>query len=378
MSLKKTITTLGASPLINGIAAVFSVLAGALASFFTSSIRQSLALPGDASQGTSFAWENFSFSLEALVFWMLVILAAMLFAWSKYSDSFTDSEHRGYLSRTLKNIESMPPDAFLQKLTDEYVATQKEVSRKQFAVLEGVLKVDVQEIDFAIKKILNSLTKVAIAYDGHVERDYRTYLMLYSADKWDESKLKKAFSFDSLSEREYVGTLESFPALSILELSSRSQKKLAPVTEFAFPIPKYPEGGRTSNILPGAPEAYLSEQLFRCGSIDQLLVDVDRDFANRTHVPFIKNFYADSDGKGVRSFISLPIRANKWGTSSVGLANRDIAGVVNIETSDENALKNAANFFWPIAQPFLSMLTDLISLRNHVAKMTDTKISSSQ
>jgi hypothetical protein len=349
---------------VNGIAAVISVLAGSLASFFTGSIRASLALPKDPSNGSTFATSNFELTGEAIAFWLLILLAACLFAWSKYSDSATDNEHKGFVSKALQGLESMPPSAFLQQLADEYRSAHEEVIRLQASFMPYRGNVTEEAIDEAIRKVLTAVAKVVQAYDGHVHRDYRLSLLLFSRNGWDKEKLQRAVDVDTLTQGAQIGSIESSSSLSIVYKVEKDNPSFPNNREFAFPVHKERSKDDRINVLPGPPRAFISKGMYECNSVEKLLAD-DVEFADRNHLNKIREFFTTGPGSGTKSFVSLAVPNNQW-NSTVSMAGSDVAAIVHIEANDINVVKSASGFFWPVAQPFLLMISDLLALRSIV------------
>jgi hypothetical protein len=359
---KSRIIVWGAAPVLNGIAAVFSVLAGALASFFTGSIRASIALPGSADHGTKFAMENWHVTGEAVVFWSLVILAAVLFAWSKYSDSAVDNQHKAYVGKALQGLESMPPSAFLLGLAKEYVQSHAELAQLRALTRRTMTTIGLDVVDKAIRNVLASLARTVESYDGHRNRSYRISLLLFRTE-WDKEKLKKLVDIQFVTESGQQGVLESFSSLSINYPANSALDTLTGATEFAYPVHQ-PRGQRDEkNLLPGPPRAFHRNEMFECHYLDANLSQLSEYFADSNHIEVMRAFYASGPGKNVKSFVSIAVPANKW-DMTVDTANLDSAGVVHIEASEANVMKSASGFFWPVAQPYLLLISDMLAIRS--------------
>ncbi|MFZ6780424.1 hypothetical protein ACO0LD_26640 [Undibacterium sp. Ji83W] len=363
MNIKSQFIKFGTHPFINGVAAVMSVLAGALASFFTSSIRSSLALPGDPTHGNTFAYANLNLTAEALAFWFLVLFAALLFAWSKYADSTTDNEHRNYLNIALKDIVSMPPDAFLQKLGEQYKKSHDEVTRVQAMALAQNGPIYLDEIDKSIRLILTSIAQLANNFDGKANSEYRVYLLLFSVN-WNIDKFADVFNIVHLHKDDFIGHLESNPGHCITFSDGNQETIISKqFKDYALPVP-YPEHA-PSNMLDGAVRAFV-DSWYRAESINKFIDHAIPKYANQNHIENIKNFYKNSAMiKGVQSFVSLAIPKNIWSPSLLALAGQSAVGVVMIESNIPGTLNETKNFFLPVALPFLHMLSDLISIRSN-------------
>ncbi|OEZ49277.1 hypothetical protein JAB1_24670 [Janthinobacterium sp. MP5059B] len=353
----------GAAPVLNGIAAVFSVLAGALASFFTGSIRASLALPASADQGTNFSISNWHISGEAFVFWSLVILAAVLFAWSKYSDSAVDNEHKVYVGKALQGLESMPPSAFLLALAKEYVISHAEVAQLRALTRQTMTTIVLDDVDKAIRNVLTSLARTVESYDGHRNRSYRISLLLFVRADWNKEKLKRLVDIRFILESEQQGVLESLSSLSITYPVNSTLAPLTTTTEFAYPVHQPRREGDDKNLLPGPPRAFHRNGMFECHSLDPQLSQLSEHIADSNHNEVMREFYTKGPGVNVKSFVSIAVPSNKW-DMTLDTANLDSAGVVHIEASELNVVKSASGFFWPVAQPYLLLISDMLAIRS--------------
>ena len=363
LSWRRRFVAWGAAPVLNGIAAVFSVLAGALASFFTGSIRASLALPASADQGTNFSMSNWHLSGEALVFWSLVILAAVLFAWSKYSDSAVDNEHKEYVGKALQGLESMPPSAFLLALAKEYVISHTAVARLRALSRQAMTTIVLDDVDKAIRDVLTSLARIVESYDGHRNRSYRISLLLFVRADWNQEKLKRLVDTRFIKESGQQGVLESFCSLSITYPVNSTLEALTKDTEFAYPVHQPSGVGDDKNLLPGPPRAFHLNAMFECHSLDPQLSQLSEYFADSNHNEIMREFYTKGPGVNVKSFVSIAVPSNKW-DMTLDTANLDSAGVIHIEASELDVMKSASGFFWPVAQPYLLLISDMLAIRS--------------
>jgi hypothetical protein len=349
--------------MMNGIAAVFSVLAGALASFFTGSIRASIGLPPAAETGNQFASGNWDVSGEAVVFWSLVLMAAVLFAWSKYADSAVDNEHKKFIGNALHGLESMPPGAFLSGLADEYVLSHGELAQLRALTRPGMTTVSLAIVDKAIRNVLSSLARTVESYDGHVNRSYRVSLLLFVRTSWDKEKLGKLVDVEVINRDAQQGVLECYSSLSITHPAISKLHALTATTEFAYPVHKPRADGDDKNLLPGPPWAFHLNKMFECHTLDPALSHMAPYFADSNHLRVMSEFYRVGSGENVKSFVSIAVPSNKW-DMTLDTANADSAGVVHIEASDINVMKSASGFFWPVAQPYLLLISDMLAIRS--------------
>ncbi|WP_186015287.1 hypothetical protein [Burkholderia gladioli] len=363
--LRSWFVGIGNSPLLNGVAAVLSVLAGALASFFTNSIRTSLALPADPSKGNSIQIENFHWSFEATIFWILVASAAGLFGLNKFADSDIDNKHKDDLNKKLHGLESMPPDAFLEKLEAGFSNARGvyAAARASFASAPKQLMSPAQ-IDPYICKILAILEQLARAYDGNIDASYRVYLMRFTGQRVAEVKLKRAVYVPMLpADESRHGYLEAFTSLSVTgghtEVSTHG---LGQLEEFAVPVLRRDKSNNKRDFLPGGARAMFVGRIYECHSVPQLLAEIVEEVSDHQQ-DATRRFYREGPGKGVKSFISLSIPNNKWEPQSIHWQGSDVCGVVTIEADREDLLKNAAGFFCPVVQPLLYTIAAMLASR---------------
>lgn len=362
---RKRIVRWGSAPILNGIAAVFSVLAGALASFFTGSIRASIGLPPSPEQGTNFALCNWNISGESVVFWTLVLLAAILFAWSKYSDSATDNEHKIYVGKALHGLESMPPSAFLLALAKEYIESHTQLAELRALTRQSMTSIGVDVVDAKIREVLTSLARTVESYDGHRDRSYRISLLLFRRKHWDSLKLKQIVDIRFLTESAQLGILESYSSLSIVYPELSKLELMSSTNEFAYPVYLPRDTTDAKNLLPGPPRAFHENGMFECHFIDSQITFLEKYFEDTNHMEAMRNFYETGSGRDVKSFVSIAIPANKW-EMTVETADLKSAAVVHIEASEIDVMKTASGFFWPVAQPYLLLLSDMLVIRSSI------------
>lgn len=363
--LRSWFVGVGNSPILNGVAAVLSVLAGALASFFTNSIRTSLALPADPAKGNSIHFANFHWSLEATIFWILVASAAGLFGLNKFADSDIDNKHKDDLNKKLHGLESMPPDAFLEKLEAGF-GEARDADAAARAVLASApgQSVSAVQIDSYICKILVVLEQLARTYDGNVDASYRVYLMRFTGQRVATQKLERAVDTAMLPASEsHHGYLETFASLSVTGGHAEfSAQGLGQLVEFAVPVLRRDKSNNKRDFLPGGARAMLVGRIYECNSVPRLLETIADEVSDHQQ-DATRRFYKEGPGKGVMSFISLSIPNNTWAPQSIHWQGSDVCGVVTIEADREDLLKNAAGFFCPVVQPFLYMLADMLANR---------------
>ncbi|MGN4071771.1 hypothetical protein ACS0X5_15965 [Burkholderia gladioli] len=363
--LRSWFVGIGNSPMFTGVAAVLSVLAGALASFFTNSIRTSLALPADPTKGNSIQLANFHWSFEATIFWLLVASAAGLFGLNKFADSDIDNKHKNDINKKLHGLESMPPDAFLEKLEAGFNDAREAdtAARAQLASAPGQRMSPVQ-MDYYICKILGILEQLARAYDGNIDASYRVYLMRFTGQRVASSKLARAVDVAMLPAREsHHGYLETFASLSVTGGHAEvSAEGLGPLVEFAVPVLRSDKSDNKRDFLPGGARAMFMGRIYECNSVPRLLAAIAEEVSDHQQ-DATRRFYKEGPGKGVKSFISLSIPNSSWAPQSIHWQGSDVCGVVTIEADREGLLKNAVGFFCPVVQPFLYMLADMLASR---------------
>jgi hypothetical protein len=86
-------------------------------------------------------------------------------------------------------------------------------------------------------------------------------------------------------------------------------------------------------------------------------------FADSNHIRVMSEFYRSGPGKNVKSFVSIAVPSNKW-DMTLDTTSASSSGVVHIEASDINVMKSASGFFWPVAQPYLLLISDMLAIRS--------------
>jgi hypothetical protein len=365
LALKKWLVPIGNSPVITGVAAVLSVLAGALASFFTNSIRTSLALPADPSRGNTIATTNFHWTGEATIFWLLVALTVILFGLSKFSDSEVDNAHKRTLNDRLHGLESMPPEAFLKILEREYTTAREAVAQATATYGQSGGTLPPSQIDQNIQTVLKAFATLAKAYDGHVDSTYRVYVLRLTRKDWPVEKLKRAVDLDNLPRQAQFGCLEAFAPLCFPTAASPVDRtELGPLTEFAVPVYDLDKSKHEKDFLPGAPRALLSERIYECESVPQLMSRLKAELHDEHQAVKLEQFFETGPGRSVMSFIALAIPTNKWAPQiSLHWQGSQFCGALVVETDHEHLLRNANGFFYPVVRPLLFMLADLLAMR---------------
>ena len=342
-------------PLFSAVASVVAILAGALASFFTDSIRMSLGLPPSPTSGDGFAYSNFHVTLEAKVFWSLVLLAIVMFALSKAADARGARSNHSEIADMLNRAQSLPSDDFLKHYQEIFEGATKYAS---IPILND--DAAIRDVESAIRVLLGAIVKLALVYDevDEAETTYSANVMVLEK-KWELDALAVVCDVDHLVEASHIGVLSTFSELSTS--STALDEPDASLPNFSLPVHKKEEGrrGRT-NILPGAPEAYAGHTFCRYDSREILFVALDEKMADHNQAEAIKRYFTSGGGEAIRSFVCIPIPA----VSMVGAdaAGRACLGVLNVHANRVGLLAYAGERFVPIVMPLVYQVSLLLGL----------------
>ena len=142
---------------------------------------------------------------------------------------------------------------------------------------------------------------------------------------------------------------------------------------FAVPEPAYRMDNGKSTLLPGAPAVYCDPT--RSAGFEntlELAAWCREHLALRSSVADdIERYYAAGDGKGIRSFICMPIIVTPPGGSPITI------GVLNIQSSRPGFLPGEqAGHFIPLATPFVLLIGRSLSKYRVIPKAVPTAVPS--
>lgn len=360
-------TECGAKPIVGGIAAVVSILAGSLASFFTASIRASIGLPKDPADGNSISFNSMDWTGEAGLFWGLILVAIFLFTWSKFSDGTMTKENHDDLATLLDDLRTLPPPSCLQTFQSAIHLSHRPtlMALMMEAGNDGFSEADRKNrVEETIRLILGNIIKLASEFKS-TKANLGANIMLFSKEDWDETKLGKILDVGHLPRGAHIGTLVIDPSLSTA--SGALGQPDAGLPALALPVHK-PEPKTTTaltNILPGAPETFLTGCFYSCPSHAHMFRHLDARYADKNQAEALKKYFNSPAGKTVQSFVCIPImRSNIIDSDCELSAEEKFLGVLNIHSSEPDFLPRGAELFWPLVSPLMSFLTFLIEARN--------------
>lgn len=351
---------------ITGVAVVSSILAGALASFYTKDILSNY-LP---------FWMAGELSWKASLFWALVYFAAILFVLNQIILSRKGEASINKLDAMIKRLQTLPAEGYLPS----YQSCYRVAAANSFLVLLSP-NTKVEQLELAIRTVLGSILETARDFDKAGETEYSANVMLWCPSGSNiESISPHELIPNMLNHPDLDGVLELIPALSTT--TSNIDEKYNPdqnVKSILLPIPVNKKSIHDANmtlrspLLPGAPISFVFKVFASYKNIRTLFDWLDNDCATSLEtINKIKAYFtASGDGEYIRSFGSIPIllpSQNAYSSDALPL------GVLNIHSAKENLLQdNGQTLFAPLLEPFLMLLSMLILRRTELRNNTLTK-----
>ena len=300
--------------------------------------------------------------MRAAIFWTSVVLFAVLFFFRQWWDDIS----RDRLATTASRVEdgteriqalvrTMPPKASQAQLAQMVGGAYRGVAR----VLPRKRQPGLTREDLAglIRVLLNSMARLAMIYDDQPltaegPAVYSANVMLFvprpSVGPFPVDVVAALrFHPPEYDLARLLGALVLRPELSATsaDVADLPGPDLD-VPAIALPVPTEPLRDGRWNCLPGAPKAFLTEQVDGYDDAGTLAEWCERkgNFPPSV-VSELRDYFATGDGRGVRSFISRPL---------LTLDQRKL-GVLNLHSSRTNVLGDADERM----PAFLGMLTPL-------------------
>ena len=303
------------------------------------------------------------FSGEAVAFWALVIGAIVLFSWSRYADGAMAKNSHDDLAALLDELRTLPSTRFMQTF-------KRTVHKSHKIALLAMAFADAprfsaaerrREIDRAIRTILGNIVGLAKDFQP-TKAVFGANVMLFSKN-WDKVKLGRVLDVGHLSESSHIGTLEIFQSLSTTSLNPRSPDQKVP--EIALPVHKSePVHQGYTNILPGAPETFLTGRFYRCVSHENLFEHLSARYADKNQADALRRYFSTGEGQAIKSFVCIPIVKPQGNENASGQESEsNFLGVLNIHSSESGLLPKGEELFWPVVSALVSLVAVLIESR---------------
>ncbi len=390
------------SPWVGAIVAVSAIIAGSIASIATDEIRASI---GYSIVNNIGQWDisKINFSLSALIFWSCVAATGLLFTFNKAAEikaqeDVIDKQISGHdrLEKAINRLATLPNDTLLLAILVKYKISANAIHlvdkiisalRHEFMnsntnhnsdhedARQKFLNELLVEVDEGIRKILSILIDLSIIFDESVNNEeYGANIMILCTQSSFETnsvrlegKLPKILGTPSKLDNSWMGVLEGFKSLSA------SNKKTVEdgnypidddLEEIALPVPTMPADAELQNsqILPGAPLSLIGNRFIGYPNIKYFLTEVE-NYYDANHSTSIKAYFESGSGRRIRSFISVPI-PNVFDSEQVG--HGVFLGVLNIHSNKADILLNGESLFWPVIQPFIISIGQLLMRRNNL------------
>ena len=358
-------------PFFGGLTAFVTIMAGALASFFTDDIRNNL---------TPFVFSD-SVSLKASAFWACVIMAGVFLGGGQWAQNRRASRTTRELGVMINRLQTLPADGYLPS----YQSCYRVAASNAFAIIYST-NPTVAQIEATIRTVLGAILETARDFDRNAGVDYYANIMLWRPNGLGlEAKSPLHLVTFVKNDPNVAGLLELIPELSTSTANGTTPTgNVTPydrdqnISAITLPIPNDPAPVRDSKfllrypILPGAPWAFIGKMFASYENISQLFQWLDNSSSTDLHtIAKIKNYFISGDGKHIRSFGSMPILL----PTEDALTSEDLPlGVLNLHSTKEDLLQdNGQTLFAPLLEPFLILLSILLLKREEIKIASPTK-----
>jgi hypothetical protein len=299
------------NPFIGGVTAVLTVLAGAMASFYTAEIKANLV---------PWPWTAFAeLSVQASGFWASIFAVGTLFVgaqWASHRQSTRAREAARIqvqaLSSLVSRIETLPSEDFLAS----YQTFVRNAGRSALVAINSPDNAAL--LDPAIRNILAAILEVARKYDSaEPEATYAANIMLFRADQPMEAKKPVSIvdhvAAGAAGEPGLEGVLEVVRSLSTTSnLPGNGPDQ--DVAELVIPVPKETKPAKSGNlaevhpVLPGAAWAFVYKEFAGFATLDKLDEWLRlRSSASPESKEAIRSYFREGGaGAKISSFASRP------------------------------------------------------------------------
>ncbi len=342
------------SPVYATLTTVLAVIAGLLGSVYQDDIANAFPL------ALSNAWGTISW--RAAAFWMSVVLFAVLFFFRQWWDDVNRERLNATALRAEQGTEriealvrTMPPRAFQGQLAQMVAGAYRGVAR----VLPRKKEADLTRDDLValIRVLLNSMARLAMIYDDQPltpegSAVYSANVMLFVPSPEEgafdaETVVALRFHPAEYDLKQLLGVLVLRPELSATSDIADLPGPDAVVSAIALPVPALHTKDGRWNALPGAPKAFLTEEV---DGYDDATTLGEWCTKSGNFLPSVvdelRQYFTTGDGRRIRSFISRPL---------LTLDGRKL-GVLNLHSSRTDILGDTDERM----PAFLAMLTPLL------------------
>lgn len=410
-----------------GVVTLLVVLAGAAASLFTDGIRKQWSIfpSPDSTLGGTIFWILVALSVVLIVVNQRSLLLRDEQSQEKLSDSIKRLEQSqgslsgsiGQLDNAVKRLNTLPSEGFLASFQDAYY--------ESFRLATNVVideSSTVAQIEHAIRNVLFAIADVAKDFDGaRKDTVYSANIMLY--------RELGAPPFDPMARdlipvpngsKEYSGLLEAVASLSASTNNGGPgvvDRSLTPIT---LPVPVDASSCfdhqlcvSKTPVIPGAPASFVTGQFQSFCDIESFVSHLRNETTlDLRYIETIRKYFTEGDGKGIKSFASMPIvtlvesedappldevdTTAVDGVAKTGISGQDgvsredaatldagkvssegMLGVLNLHSQERGLLADNGNvLFAPLMGPFTCLLA-LLLLTLKGAKESESKKCSS-
>jgi len=354
-------------PWFAAVTTVIGVMAGALGSIYSTELKSSIQFISDiVAPGKIF------------LFWGLLFVFGLFFGGVQWAHLRANARSHKELSTLVEDLMSIPPTGFLQAFADSYQLSEE-------AACETINDPNPTKEQTArtLRTVLTLIATLALLYhqDSHGKNKprYAANIMLFKeleelSHEEKEAVKGRLWLFEEEDFNTCFGALDLVKEFSTSTDSQNPEKDGSLKKGFAFLVPHIDEPLtddklRQSQVLPGAPWAFITQKVHSFVNPEQLIKFVAQmDFRPTTRDDFIQelnDYFNSVEGQMVKSFISFPIPQPDFGKNARPL------GILNIHRDTTDMLKDKGIRSFPhLMHPFLGTLARLI---NHHESLPPTQ-----
>jgi hypothetical protein len=348
------LNALPSSPAYATATTVLAVVAGLLGSVYQDDVAHAFPLVLRGPWGP--------LSLKAVVFWASVVVFAVMFFFRQLSDD----ESRLRLADTADRVETlvrtMPPRAFQSQLAKMIGTSHSSMAQ----LLPRDKRSDLRREDLAglTRALLNSIARLALIYDNEpVGAAYSANVMIFvpldGGRLPDEVAAALRFYPKDYDLSRLAGALVLRTELSATSDTTDIPGPDTSVMAIALPIPSETTHGGRWNTLPGAPKAFVTQEVDGYDDSGTLgeWCEKSGDFPPSV-TDELRHYFTTGAGRVIRSFISRPL-----------VFGGTVSGVLNLHSNRKDILGDTDErmpaFLAMMAPLFLQLESTLEILRNY-------------
>jgi hypothetical protein len=349
--LKRFFDTLFRHPLFNSLVTLLIIVAGGVGAIYSDEIKN--AFP--------FYWGHGPWSHHASLFWLIAIVASILFFFRERAVTRAQEESQKLLERL---IRTSPPENFLSVFSNLVGPAAKVVEAATLASRDP--KNEEADLKLSIRQILQMIATLAQKFDGDDPRcRYGANVMVFlpttemSVDEKERFRKELIFCDPTVGIAELRGILRIEIELSTTAGDKEVKADAALKNVFALPIPKEPMNLSLYKVLPGAPLAFVKKQADLYTDTHTLADWCEKfgDFTQEVTRAVDTHFHESP----IRSFVSIPLfPASQNGIDDL---NTEPFAILNVHSDKTDLLREQGEplrHYVAILRPFQVFLVQLL------------------